>query len=117
MSHLRGTSVIFKIVYSPSNLVNLANLAQVLYYASAEERETICCFFNFQDNGLPLGVMKNQLIECLLLGKEAQSESQNVIKLNVNFPLIKIPWEGLCFIYFSVCNAVLQCDSLGANIN
>lgn len=83
--------MIFKIVYSPSNLVNLANLAQVLYYASAEERETICCFFNFQDNGLPLGVMKNQLIECLLLGKEAQSESQNVIKLNVNFPLIKIP--------------------------
>lgn len=47
-----------------------------LYSASAEDKETVACFFDFHEIGLPPRVTKYPLIDLLEEGHCAQSESQ-----------------------------------------
>lgn len=51
-------------------------VAMDLYSPSAEERDTICCFFVFQAIGDVLSITKYPVKDRRVIGQLAQSESQ-----------------------------------------
>ena len=50
--------------------------AMARYSASTDDLETVVCFFVFQAIGAVPSVIKYPEMECLVMGHEAQSESQ-----------------------------------------
>ena len=62
-----------------------------LYSASAEDNETVACFLDFQEIGLPPMVMKYPLTDFLVVGQAAQSESQKASSLKFGLLFNKIP--------------------------
>lgn len=65
---------------SSNTLLSQASSAQTrlmdLYSASAEESDTVSCFLDFHDIGLPPNKIKNPLNGLLVIGQAAQSLSQ-----------------------------------------
>ena len=59
-----------------SNRINSqVALAMDLYFASADDLETVCCFFNFHDTRESPMKKQYPLMDFMLSGQDAQSES------------------------------------------
>ncbi|KAL4557732.1 hypothetical protein LXL04_035920 [Taraxacum kok-saghyz] len=80
LSHFKGIGVMSDTCSSSRSRLNQANSEQTLridlYSASAEDKETVCCFLDFHAIGLPPNKMKYPLTDLLVKGQAAQSESQ-----------------------------------------
>ena len=76
-----------------------------LYSASAEDRETEACFFDFQDIGEPPRLIKNPLMDLRELGKDPQSASQKASNLNEGSADRNNPWLGFERRYRNTLNA------------
>ena len=66
IGRMDGTCNSDRILVSQDNLAVTALID--LYSASAEERATVGCFFDFHEIGLPPIMMKNPLIDLLVQG-------------------------------------------------
>ena len=71
---MAGTCIPDKILVSQESSAVIALID--LYSASAEDRATVGCFFDFQEMGLPPNMMKKPLTDLLVQEYWAQSESQ-----------------------------------------
>lgn len=61
---------------NPTNQVILVATASRLLYSTSELRLTAYCFFDFQDNKESPSLITYPVIDFLVLGHAAQSESQ-----------------------------------------
>ena len=95
LSHFKGIGVISVMSNSANNQLNHVNSEHTRrmerYSASADESETVACFLDFQEIGLPPIVMKYPLTDRRVVGHAAQSESQKASSLKSDVLLSKIP--------------------------
>ncbi|XP_026425207.1 uncharacterized protein LOC113321512 [Papaver somniferum] len=106
---------------SPSNCFNHFNshvaASMDLYSASAELRETVGCFFVFQDTGEFPRRTNHHVNERLVKGQLAQSESHHLCKLRVLSERNKMPCPRFFFKYLTTRSAPSQFSILGFCIN
>lgn len=80
LSHLSGIGVISVIPNSLTKRVNHASSEHTLsmdqYSTSADDKETVACFLDFHEMGDRPNRIKKPLTDLLVIGHEAQSESQ-----------------------------------------
>jgi len=87
------------------------------YSASAEERETMCCFLVFQDTGeLPRKTIQ-PVSDRRVRGQPAQSASHHPCSRRSLSLLRNTPWPGLPLRYLTTRRAASQCASRGHYMN
>ena len=80
-------------------MISQVTLAMALYSASAEERDTVCYFLDFQEiNESPRKTQK-PLIDLLVSGQVAQSESTKAFNCIEDVEGKKTPCPGVVFTY------------------
>ena len=89
----------------------------LLYSASAELLETVCCFFDFQETSDSPNLTTYPVIDLLVLGQAAQSESHQHDNSFAGLDYSHMPWPTVPLRYLITLIAASQCDLLGACIN
>lgn len=74
-----------------TQVISLAAEDSALYSASLEDFDTVGYFLDFQLMGLSPNLIKYPVIERLLSGQVAQSESEYACKIGESEPLRSIP--------------------------
>lgn len=80
-------------------------MAMARYSASADERETTDCFFDFQEIKDEPRNMQKPETERLVSGQDAQSESQYVVMSRLCSEEKKRPCPGAPLMYFRILKA------------
>ena len=75
------------------------------YSASADKRDTVCCFFVFQETGEPPRNTNQPVRERLVKGQPPQLASHLPCSWKSHLLLNWIPWLGLPFKYWTTRNA------------
>ena len=75
-----------------SQVTSLAADAIALYSASLDDLETVSCFLDFQLIGEEPNNNMYPVIDLLLFGHEAQSESEYACSCSWSEPLMMMPW-------------------------
>ena len=87
------------------------------YSASAEERETVCCFLVFQEIGDFPRKTNLPVSDRRVKGQLAQSESHHPYKVKSLSLRNKIPCPGFPFKYRITLIAASQCSCFGCCMN
>lgn len=97
-----------------SQVTSSTVMRSALYSASAEDKETVCCYFVFQQRGLPLNEIKNPLTLLREEGQVAQSELEKTFKIIYEELVSKRPLAGSLTRYLKIWRAGIMCPVLGA---
>jgi len=90
----------------PYNHTNSATVvAMLLYSASAELLDTVCCFFDFQEIRESPYFIPKPVTNFLDNKQDAQSASQYAVTFPEFLLLIRRPSAGCCLIYLITCKA------------
>jgi len=73
------------------------------YSASVDDRETISCFFDFHEIMKDPRKTQKPVLDLLVLGQVAQSESLKALIWVSKSATKKSPCDGLDFMYLSTC--------------
>ena len=88
-----------------------------LYFASADDLETVDYFFDFKEtNESPMNI-QYPVIDLLVSGHEAQSESIKPFTCNSELAEKKIPLPSSFFKYCKTLSVASRCGFLGLVIN
>lgn len=82
--------------------------ASDLYSASADERETICCFLHFQVIRESPSKTQKPVRESLVLGQLAQSASQYAVRARLEVEENSKPWYMVPLMYLTTFRAAVQ---------
>lgn len=91
--------------------------AMLWYSATAELRLIVCYFLDFQEIKDPPSYTTKPVTERLVLGKDAQSKSQNTDISEIDPFLSNTPRPGEVFIYLTTLKGASQCDYFSSYMN
>lgn len=87
-----------------------------LYSASVNDRDTICCFLEYQEIGLDPKKKTKPVVDCLLLGSYAQSASLNALSDKSLLEYV-IPQCWVPFKYIRILLTAMKWATIGFCIN
>ena len=70
-----------------------------LYYASAKDLETVCCFLDFHETNESPRKTQSPVTDLLVLGHDAESAFAKALRCNSEVVENKIPYPGVAFRY------------------
>ena len=91
--------------------------AMDLYFDSAEDRDTVCCFLDFHETKESSRKTQNPVTDLLVSRKKAQSASAKSFKCKFDLLEKKRPCPGVPLRYCRTLLAECKCGSLGCSMN
>ena len=92
-------------------------MAMALYSASADDLETVDCFFYFHETRESPMNIQYLVTDLLVYGHEAQSKSVKPFTCNFELAEKKMPLPGSFFKYYRTLSVALRCGFLSLAIN